>query len=62
MDDTLREKVKLLKVYKNVSYKAIAQKLGVKTKSLYNWLHGEYTFSVDTANRLKRIVEEMAGQ
>ena len=53
MDDTLREKVKLLKVYKNVSYKVIAQKLGVKTKSLYNWLHGEYTFSANTANRLK---------
>lgn len=62
MDDTLREKVKLLKVYKNVSYKTIAQKLGVKTKSLYNWLHGEYTLSANTANRLKYIVEEMAGQ
>ena len=61
MDDTLRQQVRLLKVYKNISYKDVAQKLGIKTKSLYNWLHGEYDFSVNTANRLRYIIQDLAG-
>lgn len=62
MDDTLRQNVRLLKVYKNVSYKDIAQRLGIRTNSFYNWLRGEYSFSQGTANKLKYIVAEMDGK
>lgn len=59
MDDTLRQKVRLLKVYKNISYKDLSKRLGIKTNSFYNWLRGEYSFSQETAKRLKYIVAEM---
>ena len=59
MDNTLRNEVKLLKVYKDVSYKQIAQLLGIKAKSFYNWLHGEYNFSEHTAEKLHSICMEM---
>ena len=62
MDDTLRHKVKLLKVYKNVSYKDLSRRLGIKTNSFYNWLRGEYSFSQETADRLRYIITEMDGK
>lgn len=62
MDDTLRQNVRLLKVYKNISYKELAQQLGIKTNSFYNWLRGEYSFSQETAKKLKYIVAEMDGK
>ena len=62
MDNTLRNEVKLLKVYKNVSYKDLAQLLGIKAKSFYNWLHGEYDFSDNTANKLHSICMEITGK
>lgn len=61
MDNRLRQEVKLLKVYKNVSYKQLAEDLGIKTKSFYNWLHGEYSFSDKTAERLHNILCSMNG-
>lgn len=62
MDNTLRQEVKLLKVYKNISYRQLAEQLGIKTKSFYNWLHGEYSFSDRTAERLHSIVCSMNGE
>lgn len=60
MDNTLRQEVKLLKVYKDISYKEIAQLLGIKAKSFYNWLHGEYNLSDRTADKLHSICMELA--
>lgn len=62
MDNTLRQEVKLLKAYKNVSYKQLAEQLGIKTKSFYNWLHGEYDFSERTAERLHSVLCGMTGE
>lgn len=62
MDNTLRQEVKLLKVYKNVSYRQLAEQLGIKTKSFYNWLHGEYDFSERTANKLHNICMDLTGK
>ena len=61
MDNTLRQEVKLLKAYKNVSYKQLAEQLGIKTKSFYNWLHGEYDFSERTAERLQNVLCGITG-
>lgn len=61
MDDTLRQEVKLLKVYKDISYKELSQHLGIKPKSFYNWLHGEYDFSEKTADKLHNICMELMG-
>lgn len=62
MDDTLRQEVKLLKVNKNISYKELSKRLDIKTNSFYNWLHNEYSFSQETANRLKYIIQEIEGK
>ena len=61
MDNTLRQEVKLLKVYKNISYKDLSQYLGIKTKSFYNWLHGEYDFRERTADKLHNICMDLMG-
>lgn len=44
MDD-LRTKVKYLKVFKNIQYQDIAKSIGIKPKSFYNWLNGQYEFN-----------------
>ena len=61
MDNKLRQEVKLIKVYYNVSYKTLAEQLGIKTKSFYNWLHGEYDFSERTAEKLHEILCGLTG-
>lgn len=61
MDNKLRQEVKLIKVYQNVSYKTLAEQLGIKTKSFYNWLHGEYDFSERTAEKLHEILCGLTG-
>lgn len=61
MDDALRQEVKLLKAYKNVSYKELSQQIGIRTKSFYNWLHGEYDFSERTADKLHNVCMELMG-
>ena len=39
-DEDLRKEVKMFKVIHNVSYKQIADELGIKQRSIYNWLAG----------------------
>ena len=48
MQDQLRHEVKLTKAFNNVSYKSIAEAIGVKRNSFYSWLKGQYDFGFHT--------------
>jgi len=39
-DDILRIEVKLIRAFYGIKYKTIADELGIKARSLYNWLAG----------------------
>ena len=58
MDD-LRTKVKYLKVFKNIQYQDIAKSIGIKPKSFYNWLNGQYEFNTYRTQRLKDILNTL---
>lgn len=55
------DEVRLLKVFHKVSYKSIADELGIRTNSLYNWMRGEYTFSKERQEALQRIINRYKG-
>ena len=52
-----RAQVRMLKVFKNVSYASIADELGINHTSFYNWLRGQYHFSHDRAVELQNIID-----
>ena len=54
--DELRAQVRELKWKYNYSYKSIAQKIGIKPRSLYCWLNGQFELSFDTEQRLKNVI------
>lgn len=56
-DDILRHQVKLLKALQGVSYKQIAEEIGIKPDSLCSWLRCNYSFSDDRIGRLKQVIE-----
>lgn len=56
MNDYLREQVKLLKAFQNISYKEIAYYLEVRADSLYNWLNGQYNLSQARQEKLLDII------
>lgn len=39
-DEVLRIEVKLIKSFYDITYKDIAEVIGIKQRSLYNWLAG----------------------
>ncbi len=39
-DEVLRVEVKLIRAFYGIKYKEIADVLGIKPRSLYNWLAG----------------------
>ena len=57
-DDILRHQVKLLKVLQGISYKEIAERIGIKPDSLGSWLRFNYNFSDTRIERLKQIIDE----
>lgn len=50
------DEVRLLKALHKVSYKAIAEELGIKTNSLYNWMRGSYSLSQKRQEALQAII------
>lgn len=58
MQDDIRLKVKLLKVKKDVSYLQLANELGIKRNSFYNWLKGYYDLSFTKLKNLIQIIEQ----
>lgn len=57
-DDILRHQVKLLKALQGISYKEIAERIGIKPDSLGSWLRCNYNFSDTRIERLKQIIDE----
>lgn len=57
--DILRTEVKMLKATKDIKYLKIAELLGIKTNSFYNWLKCQYNFSEETLNKLTNIVNDL---
>ena len=55
-DEDLRKEVKMFKVIHNVSYKQIADELGIKQRSIYNWLAGQFDFSSSKKRRLYKYL------
>ena len=56
MQEKLRNKVKLLKAFQNVSYTSIAEDLEIHRNSFYNWLKGYYNLSAEKEKRLTEII------
>ena len=56
MQNKLRKEVKLLKALQGISYTELAEYLEINRSSLYNWLKGQYDFSIQTVNRLQQII------
>lgn len=48
MQNQLRHEVKLLKAFNSISYKSIAEAIGVERSSFYSWLKGQYDFGFYT--------------
>lgn len=58
-NEKMRIRVRLLKARKNISYKAIADKLGIKQRSIYNWLRADYNFSAFSLMILDEILTDL---
>ncbi len=52
MQDKLRNEVKSLKAFQDISYKELAELLEIQRNSFYNWLKGQYNLSFNKAARL----------
>ena len=61
-DDILRVEVKALKAFHDINYKQIADELGVKQRSFYNWLAGQFDFSANRKRRLNNIIKQKKGK
>lgn len=55
----MRNQVKNLKVFQNISYKEIASYLEIHKNSFYNWLKGYYNLSEENEKRLTEIIENL---
>lgn len=57
--DELRDCVRELKWKYKFSFKSIAEQIGIKPRSLYCWLNGQYELSSDTEQRLKVAISQL---
>ena len=58
-DKELIENVKKLKLFQDIPYNRIAEMLGIKRNSFYNYIKGQYSFS-DTRNiQLENIINTL---
>ena len=62
MDDFLRNECKYLKCYKGITYKQLADSIGIKQDSFYNWLKGYYDFSYNRRIKLQYIISTLKEQ
>ncbi len=58
-DYFLREQVKDLKRYQNISYREIAEYIEISPDSFYNWIKGYYSFSFYRSNRLQEVINNL---
>lgn len=56
IDDKLRHDVKILKILNGVSYKEIAEQIGINQSSIYNWLKCDYDFGEDRIAKLQSVI------
>lgn len=56
MNETLRVRVKTLKIMQGISYKEIAEYMEVKPDTFYHWLYGAFNWTDDNQKRLYEIV------
>ena len=61
-DDTLRKKVRLLKAQEQITYKEIADAIGIKQRSMYNWIAGQYDFSSSKKRLLSNYLSIKLGE
>lgn len=61
-DEVLRVEVKIIKTFYNITYKTIADELGIKQRSFYNWLAGQFDFSSRRKRQLKRYITMIKGE
>jgi transposase len=62
MDEFLRNECKYLKCYQGITYKEIADYLGIKQDSFYNWLKGYYDFGYKRRTQLQYIISTLKEQ
>ena len=59
-NDELRQKVKFLKALGQIdTYIEVAEVLGIKKKSLYNWLRGDFNLSDEKERILEELVSDL---
>ena len=59
-NDNLRQKVRILKAIGQIdSYLELAEIIGIKKKSLYNWLRSEYELGEQKLKALENIVNDL---
>ena len=51
-DEQLRKRIRLLKAQEITTYKKIAEAIGIKQRSMYNWLAEQYDFSRKKKNAI----------
>lgn len=59
MNDFLRKECKLLKAMQGIAYSEIAEYLGLKPSSFYNWLCNYYDFGEKKQKQLKDIINDL---
>lgn len=58
-DEMLRTCCKQAKVFSNISYKTIANEIGVSQDSFYSWIKGNYDFSYARARVLEHYLSRL---
>ena len=58
-DEVLRVEVRLIKSFYKITYKTIAEILGIKQRSLYNWLAGQFELSGQRKRQLRKYIEKI---
>lgn len=61
-DEELRQRVKMLKAIHNITFKKIADELGIKQRTIYNWLAGQFDFSSSRKRKLIKYLSEYKGE
>ena len=59
MNNILRNQVKELKIYQNITYRELAEYLEISRNSFYNWICGYYNLGDEKQQRLKEIINNL---
>lgn len=61
MNEELIKNVKEIKMFYNVPYSRLADALGLKRNSFYNWVNGYYQLSPNNQRKLYKIIQDIRG-